>query len=290
VAGRQKGLVTRAQLLELGLSRYAIDSRVRSGRLHSLHRGVYSLTHPHRAQGARELAAVLACGPGATLSHCSAAAWWRLLKPRPGPCDIIVPGRVVSSRQGIRVHCVTSLHLRDIRTHRGVRVTAPAGTLLDIASAVSLHELEQALAEATARSLLRPAELRELLDRSGQRRGLASLRALLDPSSDATKLTRSEAERRMLTLIRRAALPTPDVNVKVGDHEVDFVWRDQGVVVEVDGFRYHSSRAAFERDRLRDADLAARGLRVIRVTWRQLVDTPEAVVARIAAALAVRPG
>jgi very-short-patch-repair endonuclease len=91
----------------------------------------------------------------------------------------------------------------------------------------------------------------------------------------------------MLALIRRAGLPLPETNVRIGPHEVDFLWRDQSVVLEVDGFRYHSSRAAFERDRLRDAELAARGLRVVRVTWRQIVDAPEAVAARLAAVLAI---
>jgi very-short-patch-repair endonuclease len=102
----------------------------------------------------------------------------------------------------------------------------------------------------------------------------------------APALTRSEAEERMLALIRRAELPIPELNVRIGRYEVDFLWREQKLVVEVDGFRFHSSRSAFERDRLRDAELAAQGFHVLRVTWRQIVDTPEALVARIAMALA----
>jgi len=210
-----------------------------------------------------------------------------MLPPAPGACDITVPGRVVASRRGIRVHCVTALEPRDVRTHRGIRVTAPARTMLDTAADAAPDELERALSESIALGLARPADLRALLARAGARRGVATLRDLLDPSDDAARVTRSEAERRMLALIRRAGLPRPETNVRIGAHEVDFLWRNERVVLEVDGFRYHSSRRAFERDRLRDAELVARGLRVIRVTWRQIVGAPEAVAARLAAVLAI---
>ena len=100
-------------------------------------------------------------------------------------------------------------------------------------------------------------------------------------------LTRSEAEERLLTLIRSAELPAPETNIRIGRHEVDLVWRDQRLIVEVDGFRFHSSRSAFERDRRRDAELGTLGFRVMRVTWRQIVDEPQALIARLATALAV---
>ena len=163
-------------------------------------------------------------------------------------------------------------------------MTAPARTILDLAAVVTPRELERAVAEADTRRLVPRNQLLSLLARVGARPGVGALRALLD-ADRGPSLTRSEAEERLLALIRAAELPAPELNVRVGPHEVDFLWRGQKVIVEVDGFRFHSSRAAFERDRKRDADLAARGFRVVRVTWRQIVDRPEAVIARIAVVL-----
>jgi very-short-patch-repair endonuclease len=283
LAARQLGVVTRAQLLRIGLTRDAIDNRVKSARLHPIYRAVYLLGHPRPTDGARELAAVLACGPSAVASHRSAAGLWRLLPGRGDLPDVTVPGRDCR-RRGIRVYLVAALDQRDVRTVRGIPVTTPARTLLDLAAVVTTRELEQALAEAHARRLARRGDLLSLLARVGRRPGVAALRSLIE--ADITPaLTRSEAEERFLALIRMTELPAPEVNVRVGCHEVDFLWRRQGVVVEIDGFRFHSSRAAFERDRLRDAALAAKGLRVIRVTWRQIVYRREALIARLAAAL-----
>jgi very-short-patch-repair endonuclease len=150
-----------------------------------------------------------------------------------------------------------------------------------------MREVERALAEAEVRRLLRRHEVITALARAGRHRGTAALRKLL-AADRAPALTRSEAEERLLALIRSAQVPLPDVNVRLGRHEVDFLWREEGLVVEADGFGFHSSRLAFERDRSRDAELQAQGWRVIRVTWRQIVHQPEVVVARIAAALATQ--
>jgi very-short-patch-repair endonuclease len=135
----------------------------------------------------------------------------------------------------------------------------------------SPRELEQALAEVYTRRLARRSELVALLARRRRRPGFAALRALIERNAHPA-MTRSEAEERLLALVRKAGFPAPEVNVRVGKHEVDFVWREQDLIVEVDGFRYHSSRAAFERDRLRDAELGAQGWRVMRITWCQIVD------------------
>jgi very-short-patch-repair endonuclease len=162
-------------------------------------------------------------------------------------------------------------------------VTAPARTLLDLAAMVPIRDLERAVDEARIRRLVRPRQLLDVLDRSPGRRGAGTLRRLLD--GDPT-LTGSEAETRLLALLRAAGLPPTAVNARLGHYEVDFLWREQRLLVEVDGYAYHGTRAAFERDRARDADLQARGYRVMRVTWRQLVDQPEALIARIAQALA----
>jgi very-short-patch-repair endonuclease len=287
LANRQRGLVSRTQLLDVGLTRNAIDARLRSGRLHPIYRGVYLVGHAVPLPGARELGAILACGRGAVISHRTAAALWRLLPNRDREVHVTVPGRDCRRSDGIRIHRVAALDRRDVRKLSGIPITSPARTILDIAGSVSTRELEQAVAEAEARRLVRRSELRSLVARVGPRRGVAPLRSLLGTGARPA-LTRSEAEERLLTLIKAAELPLPETNVLVAGHEVDFLWREAKLVVEVDGFQFHGSRTAFERDRERDAAIAGLGYRVVRVTWRRIVDRPGAVVAAIAAALVAR--
>jgi very-short-patch-repair endonuclease len=285
LAAKQRGVITRAQLLELGLTRTTIDNWVKHSRLHPLYRGVFLLGHPRPIAGARNLAAVLACGRGAVLSHLSAAGLWRLLPGQEGDVDVTVPGRNPGRRRGIRVHRVNALDRRDVRKLGGIPITSPARTIFDVAAVVRRRELEQALAEAYARRLARRSDFVSLLARRSSLPGTRALRALLDDGTPA--LTRSQAEERLLALIRTAELPAPEINVRIGRDEVDFMWRDQRLIVEVDGFRFHSSRSAFEHDRRRDAGLSSQGFRVIRITWRQIVDRPEALIARLAKALVV---
>jgi very-short-patch-repair endonuclease len=178
---------------------------------------------------------------------------------------------------------VRRLDPRDVARRKGLPITAPARTLLDLATVLSPRTLERAFDEAMRMRIVNERLLRELLDRSPGRHGAKALTALL-VRTEGPAFTRSEAEERLLALIRAARLPPPELNVRVRRHEVDFLWRDAGLVVEVDGFAYHSTRAAFERDRLRDAELEAMGLRVIRVTWRQIAEEPHALVARLAQA------
>ncbi len=178
---------------------------------------------------------------------------------------------------------------RDTRTLQGVPITTPARTLLDLGTVLPPYLLERAIAEAEVCLLARRRDLVDQLERNRGRPGTRALRAILDLDGGAA-LTRSEAERRLLALVRTAALPLPQVNARLGTYEVDFLWPEQRLVVEVDGYAYHGNRAAFERDRERDVALAALGYTVMRVTWRQLVDAPEAIIARIAAALGARGG
>lgn len=173
----------------------------------------------------------------------------------------------------------------DVTAREGIPITTPARTLLDLAATVERRELERALAEAEVRRLVSPQQLADLLAVASGRRGATALKALLR-NQGGPSLTRSEAEERVLALVRAARLPMPQTNTRIGRHEVDLYWRDERLALEVDGYAFHSSRTAFERDRLRDAELQAAGLRVMRVTWRQIVDAPEAVVARLAQALA----
>jgi very-short-patch-repair endonuclease len=218
------------------------------------------------------------------LSHLAAGVRWKLLRGSITIIDITVPARNPRPPAGVRIHRVRRLDPRDVARRDGLPVTAPARTLLDLAEVASLRTLERAFDEAVRIRLVSDSLLRDLLARSPGRRGAKVLRVLLE-RTDGPAFTRSEAEERLLALIRAARLPSPQLNVRVGPHEVDLLWQEAGLAVEVDGFAYHSTRTAFERDRLRDAELEAIGLRVVRVTWRQIAEEPHALVARLARAL-----
>jgi very-short-patch-repair endonuclease len=288
VARRRHGIVTRQQLLKLGLGAGALDDRIRRGWLSVVHRGVYLVGGATLTWRAREIAAALACGPPAVVSDRSAACFWRMLAylPDSTTVSVTVPPGPCRARPGIDVHR-RRLERRDYVIREAIPVTTPARTILDLAAGGDDEELERAISEGQARRLLSLDGLADQVERNPRRAGTGVLRRALELGGGPAP-TRSEAERRMLRLIRSAGLPSPEANVGVGGYEVDFLWRRQRLVVEVDGWRFHSSRRSFERDRVRDAELAAKGLTVVRITWRQLAGAPEAVVARIAAALATR--
>ncbi len=286
LAAEQQGVVTRAQLRGVGIRPDAVDSRVRSRWLRPMQRGVYAIG-PIAGPHAGEMAAVLACGEGAVLSHRTAAQLWGLL-PHPAnqsTVDVTVPAGRRIRRPGVHVHRPPALQRGETTSLKGIPITTPDRTILDIGLAVSPRELEQAVAEAQRRRLANRGALLSLIARHRGRAGTRVLRTLLE-DNEGPALTRSQAEERLLALLRKAQLPAPDVNVRLGPYEVDFVWREAGLAVEVDGFAFHGDRAAFEADRRRDAELAARGFNVIRVTWRQLVDEPKATLVRIGQALA----
>lgn len=273
-------------MLAAGLGRGAIERRLRTGNLVPFHRGVYLVGHTAETRRTKDMAAVLACGDRAVLTHRSACDLWKLL-PHPsntGEIDVTVAAARTVTRPGIRVHRTDSLARRDIRIIEGVPVTTPARTVLDLAAVVAAGDLESAVAEAHARGLARERQLRDQLDRNRDRPGAGALRALLDRATDPA-LTHSEAERLLLRLVRRSAVPHPAVNARIGQFEVDFLWREQRLIVEVDGFAFHSGHTAFQRDRRRGAELTAVGFSVMLVTWRQLVEEPDDVVRRIRAAL-----
>ena len=250
------------QLRLAGLSGSAIGRRVAAGRLHRVHRGVYAVGHPGLGAEGEWLAAVLACGDGAVLSHRSAAELWGILEPRGGPAHVIVPapgGR--SPREGIRIHRFPGLSRRETTRRHGIPVTTPARTLADLRSVVEPRELRRAIREAEYGRLVVGRQA---------------------PPSDRTA---SELEDRFLRLCRRARLPEPEVNVRMLGFEVDFLWRAEELVVETDGYRSHAGRQAFEDDRVRDAALVAAGYRVLRFTYARITDRPADVVATVRAAL-----
>ena len=281
LARQQHGVVTARQLAGLGLGRHWIAHRTATGWLRRLHRGVY-LVGPVEPPLALTIAATLASGPGALLSHYPAAVLWsQLMGPAPRPAHVTVVGRNARSRAGVTVHRAAYLHPEDATCHQGIPVTSPARTLLDLATQATRRELARAIEEAQVLNLITEHSLNEQFARYPNHRGIAAVRRA---TPSAPRLTRSEAERRLLELVRAAGLPEPETNVRVAGHEVDFYWRDHALVVEVDGYAFHASRAAFERDRRRDAALRAHGIDSMRVSWTQIVDEPLALVALLARA------
>jgi very-short-patch-repair endonuclease len=229
------------------------------------------------------MAAVLACGQGAVLSHQSAAVLWELLMPsgREGSVIVSTPRRLHHRRPGIRVHSGTALAPDETTYLKNLPLTTPMRTIFDLAGALDERALEQAMARADRRHLLDRDQLATLLTRHPGRRGNNRLRAQLSVLTAPT-LTRSEAEERFLALIRKAELPEPRMNALIRGFEVDALWGRERLIVEIDGFAFHSSRTDFERDRHRDGVLAAAGYQVIRITWRRLTREPLALAARLA--------
>lgn len=306
LAAPQHGIVTRRQLLAEKLPSHAIDNRVRDGRLVVLYRGVYRVPGPVVDRYEREMAAVLACGHEAVLSHGSAIRLWALGRaprggraaPRPDPAPNlrrpdpahgpVIEVSVVDAyrRPGpsVRVHRLVRLDSEDRATAHGIPVTAPARTILDFATTATAREVERAVARAEREGLAGRDDVAGVVVRYRHAPGAAMVRAVL-ARGDAPAFTRSEAEERFLALVRRARLPAARSNVVVEGHEVDFLWSAARLVVEVDGAEWHARPGAFERDRRRDAILLAAGYRVMRVTWRQLHDEPESLLVRLARSL-----
>ncbi|MGI8804124.1 MAG: type IV toxin-antitoxin system AbiEi family antitoxin domain-containing protein [Thermoleophilaceae bacterium] len=280
-AGRQYGVVSYRQLLALGLGPAAIQRWVEDGRLHRVHRGVYAVGHTAVMPRGRWYAAVLACGPEALLSHRSAAALWELRADASGGADVSVPGASRRSRSGIRLHRTRSIDARDRAIRYGIPVTSVARTLLDLAVTVAPREFERAFEEADRRGRVSVATVERLLERSPGHHGAGPLAALVAEDRAAAAFTRSELEACFLTLCRDAGLPRPLVNVRVAGYEVDAVWPQERLVVELDGYAFHRTRRAFERDRAKDAVLQRAGYRVVRVTYRMLAKDPAAVAATV---------
>ena len=233
------------------------------------------------------MAAVLACSPDAVLSHLDAAALWAIRPDsrKDAPPHVTVVGNR-GRRPGIRVHRVDWLDGEERTEKEGIPVTTPGRTLLDLGTLLDPEELELAVARAEREGLVTETELVALVGRHAGERGTPALRAVLRlPGGPA--YTRSAAERVFLRLIRDAELPAPECNVVVGCYELDFYWRSAGIGVEVDGFRYHSSRVRFEGDRRKDARLLAGGVSVVRLSWRQITRRPLATAAQLAPLLAI---
>jgi very-short-patch-repair endonuclease len=264
VTERQWGVIADWQLARCGVSRSAVSRWVASGRLHRIYPRVYALGHRALCTKGQLLAAVLYAGPGAALSHASAAHWWRLLPYLPDHIQVTSP-RQRRSPENVRVHRANRL---ERVMHKGLPVTPVARTLLDFAAVAPLEPVRKAVAEADFLKLLD----HDAIDRitGVGRPGSARLNRALSLHRPEYARTRSDLESLFLDLCRRHRLPFPEVNVKLGPHTVDALWRAERVIVEVDGGDGHSSYAQMQRDRQRDLYLRQRGYSALRYTWRQV--------------------
>lgn len=265
LARRQHGVITRRQLVAGGLSVRTISRRIEAGQLHPLHRGVYAFGDGRVNRRAEWMAAVLACGDGALLSHASACALWGLVRFRKGPIDVTsATGR---QRPGVAVH-EGAIHNEDRTVISRIPVTTLARTLFDFAEVADEGGLWRAAEEADRLGLLSISELEAVCARCPGRRALSPIWRLIEAARMPNE-TQSPLEDRVLDLCRTYDLPMPVTGATVLGREVDAFWPDRKLMVEADSWEFHRHRAAFERDRKRDAAMQVEGFRVVRLThWR----------------------
>jgi very-short-patch-repair endonuclease/predicted transcriptional regulator of viral defense system len=282
LAGRQHGVIALAQLRSFGLSPSGVRTRVAGGRLHRVHAGVYALGRLGLSKEGHWLAAVMACGPDALLSYQSAAALQGLRATAQTMIDVTVPRHSSRSRPGIRIHRPSCLTPLDRTSVDGIPCTSVGRTLLDLAAVLQRPALERACDQAEVLRVLDMHAVRELLARRAGHPGVRRLRDVLETGHVGENVPRTKLEEGFLRLCRRADLPLPEVNVwmavTVEEMQVDFLWRQDRVIVEVDGFATHRTRQAFRRDRRRDQLLTSAGWRVIRFTWDQVTKEPTYVI------------
>lgn len=279
---RQHGVVTRRQLLALGYSPKAIEHRIGDGRLHLVYRGVYAVGRPELDQRGRWMAAVLAGGEGAALSHRSAAVLWGIWQ-REGPkIEISIPARGPRKIARLVIHRRNTLTDDDVTRRQGIPVTSPTCTLIDLAAEINRDALEAAVNEADRLNLVDPETLRTALDDTAPRPGVGVLRDLLDRQTFT--FSRSELERRFRPLAREAGLPDPQTCVAVNGFEVDFYWPELPLIVETDGLRYHRTPTQQKKDLLRDQAHTLARIPRLRFTHAQVRDEPAYVRVTLAKA------
>jgi hypothetical protein len=289
IAAEQHGQVSTRQLNACGLDSGAIALRVRAGRLHRVHRGVYAVGHAGLTLRGRFMAAVLACGDCAALSHLSAAAHFGVVRWEDRLLKVTVTHGGGRSIEGVRVHRSRSLERRDVVRHDGIPVTSPARMLLDLAADVSDRALRRVARQAQAERLVSVGQLREIATRCNGHRGCATLLAVV---ADGPAPTRSPLEDVLLDLLDAAGIPRPEVNAPLRLDEItiipDYLWRDRHLAIEADSRRWHDHSLTRDHDAAKQAILEAHGYRVLRITSQQAVRQPEQTLARIRAALATR--
>jgi predicted transcriptional regulator of viral defense system len=282
----QSGVVTLGQLEGLGFSRRAVQQRERAGRLHRVHQGIYSLTPGAMMERGAFMAAVLACGPDAVLSHRSAAYLWGLVDEWDLPIDVTAPNRRGRSPVGVAAHRDGSLRPVDKTVRFGIPCTSLARTLLDHAGVAQEWEVRRAVAQAEVLRLLHRPTMWALLKRCRRRRGVARLRLVLDTVHPQTKRTRSELERLFLVMCTKGRVPEPEVNVWISAadgkrYQADFLWWDDRLIIEADSRRFHDTDSAFVKDRKREQQLQLARWRVSRCTWEQVEQEPRVLAVTI---------
>jgi predicted transcriptional regulator of viral defense system len=280
LAGRQHGVVAYRQLIRLGFSEGAIEHRLRKGILHRLHKGVYAVGHPSVSREGEFMAAVFTGGPDAVLSHWSAAEHWKLLKARRALIAISAPTHRRASKL-VKPHWIPRTHESERTRRDGIPITTVPRTLLDLAAVAPPKQLQRAVNEAERLNLLNKRAMRETLERHSGRRGTPALRAVIAAVNPETRRTRSDLEVAFLALCKKYGIPLPVVNGVVEGYEVDMHWPGTSLIVELDSWEYHGTSGAFETDRRRDADLASKGYRVIRVTGDWIDADPAGVATAI---------
>jgi hypothetical protein len=282
LAKQQHGAVSLSQLRSLGLTDSNVLYRVSTGRLHRIHCGVYALGRPDLPAKGRWMAAVLACGPGAVLSHPSGGALHGIRQSAATQIDVTVTRPYLPTHRGIRAHRHTELTAADITEVDGIPVTSVPRTLLDLATTLTQPQLEHACEQAVLEGVFDLNAIGELLARSHGRRGVRRLRAALARGDLGANMPASGLERRFRDLCSGAGLPPPEINryLLLGDeyHKVDFLWRRQRVVIEVDSDRYHSTGWQRRRDAKRDTLLLAHGYASGRVTEEDIDQRPQQAV------------
>lgn len=276
LAVRQYGHVTRRQLLDLGVSSRVINDRIAAGRLTPVHAGVYAVGPVRMDPPARAMAAVLACGPDAALSHLSAASLWGMEARWVFPLHVTAVGE--RDRPGICAHRSSTLAGRDLRRRAGIRVTSPSRTLLDAAPSVSERKLTRMVNDARRARIVTPDQLQDVIERNPRHRGA---KLLAPHAGTIVAATASAFEDLFLSVCERFGLPTPRVNVNVNGYEVDALFEAEKVIVELDGWEFHKDRSAFTADRERDAGSLAAGYVTVRITWERLHGRPDREAARL---------
>ena len=279
LAEQQHGVVAVWQLVAIGLGRDAIRYREKVGRLHRIHHGVYAVGYRKLTPQGHRMAAVLASGPDAVLSHWSAAAQWGFGQSR-WKTDVTTPSSR-RSRKTIRAHTAT-LHPEERTVHDGIPITSVERTILDLAAHLSKDQLAHLIEEADRKQRFDLRKLDRAIARRPHVKGVARLKTVL-AAYRGTADTRSHLERKFRKLIATANLPEPQFNVLVAGLTVDVYWPQWKLVVELDGEPYHDNPVAFETDRIRDATLQKHDIRILRVTGDRLDNAPDAVLADVLA-------
>jgi very-short-patch-repair endonuclease len=287
IAGSQMGVIGVVQLREVGISDTSISEATARGHLHPVFYGVYSVGHRHLTVHARMLAATLACGEGSVVSHGTAAWLLGLRSWRPGEIDVIAPVEAGRKIAGIRRRFVPAPSGGEVWLRDGVPVTSPARTIVDCAGISDAREVGELIEQAAVEGFLDVGAIDRILD-GPRRRGTKQLLRAVAPWRRYRRgiKIRSRMEAKLLPLLSEAALPIPQTNAKLRlagkAYEVDFLWREQKLVVETDGGRFHDNPAAEERDSGRNRALAKAGYRLRRLGWEDLRDRPEQTMAEIA--------